>query len=290
MILTLLLCLLWFITLWIGLFCKESREQKYKTSRSHKVIAMIGIFCYILTLIFLFIGDIFYYSNYWIGYPYIIVSFSWGTGNTLTNILFMMRIHDIFHKTMYKSSKFVYILLLICIILYWLIQAIGVSLIEAFNTYHIVSFEITFKIGSILMVCEGIVECLMVITMLYLFISKLMKLTLSQMDDIYDMIDINDELYLSLNIQQKRMLNIVTKLTILVGFGLSTSQLCEFYGVTENHFFLKNYNINPDILHFVLIELMIIDSVVNSLAMYLSFSRNGIWYHRICTCCHNCCN
>ena len=290
LVISLLLSLWWFIALWIGLFCKETEQKKYQTSTSHKFIAMIGLFSYILTLIFLFIGEMFYYSDYWIGYPYFMVSFCWGTGNTLTNILFMLRIHDIFHKTMYKSSIFVYILLIISLISYWLLQAIGVSLVEAFLTYNVLPLETTFKIGGILIFSEAIAEQLTVITMLYLFISKLMKLSLSQMDDIYHMIHINDEQDLSLNIQQKRLLNIVTKLTILVGFGLATSQIGEFYGVMEAYFFSKNSNIDPDILHFILIALMILDSVINSFVVFLSFSRNGAWYYRICICCHNCCN
>lgn len=140
LVITFLVCLGLCISLFYKLLLNPPREDK--TATGHKVIAMIGLICYVFTIMFFFIEEIFYFNDYGIGYPYVVVSFTWGTGNTFTNISFMIRIHDIFHKTVYKSSLLVYIILISFIILCWLSQGICTSLIEAFLTCNVLTSEL----------------------------------------------------------------------------------------------------------------------------------------------------
>ena len=112
---------------------------------------------------------------------FIVMIFFWGIGLCGAYILFVLRIYTTFKDSAYHSSKYIYMTLYLAIIIWFICHLILIA-IKLLEYYKIISFQTEEQIHA----SELIVKCIALSyvsgMLIYLFVSKLITLTLSSYD------------------------------------------------------------------------------------------------------------
>ena len=252
---------------------KNQRQQKKHPMRlKFKILSIVGISFFIITISCYINADIFNYNVFWGVEAYAFVSLFWGHGNLFSYLLFAQRIHTIFGRTQFAASWRTYLVLYFGIFFLFFCQ-VYIVIFFFLGFYGLLDLEIVHLHLNIANNSEIFIQFLVSFALIHIFLTKLIKLASLQDTDR----------------NSHSLLYVATRQTVLSSFcafstviWLTTAMvmIIDWLLFINSSFTLKN------IFHFATGIGLMLDCVFNSFAIFLSFSFSKDVYDKLCNFCH----
>eukprot|EP01084_Bolivina_argentea_P316127 547900_1 len=165
-----------FIILLMTTYYVVNVRKNLKKHKYLRMIAVIGLLFYLISVASYFYGELNLHSVYYKGIPYEITLIAVCLANTSIFILFTHRLHISLNESVYRSPIYVFLFIYMLLILYIVSPLIIIiTQILNVNNYHIL-FDILLNINFSIYI-------ILSIFILLLFIKKLMLLTVRITED-----------------------------------------------------------------------------------------------------------
>eukprot|EP01084_Bolivina_argentea_P214600 364313_1 len=309
--LTLLLCVIILLKLLYLIICQKEHKKKHHDASSIReisttiiILSICAILFYCVALTSLLIGDINIDSVYFIGRPYGIMSIFWATANSLVYFIFMCRIRNLFSETVHAPATITYMIISILVLTYFACE---------FTFFMFEITKTTDKIEFAIIIVEAMADLFAAISLTLVFVKTLRNVTLqnfmfsestigagnnfqlSLLDDVnndeFDVGSVHE--HLEQNTEQKILLTLITRQTVLAITGTAATQIWLLYYVYLEFVWLNGSSDNDDklyILHVISDSLAAMDCFINALCIFLTFIFTKSYYYTLCGLCHKQCN
>lgn len=288
-------------------------------SQSQKLFISISITCYAIAMIVSAINNLNTadHSSFRFLLGFLVQGFFWGTAISAAYILFITREFTTFRHSAYHSSRWLYCSLITGIITFFVCNVIIVVALPL-SFKGIISADTEGTIHSAELVIKSVALLYVSVVLTYLFVSKLMALSLSNFDtELTPKSSLKEPLVqtpsgrseqmtcrmtMSTAVQQPLVVNlklsemeinflgIATKLTVLS--SVMTVSSVTLLGVALASTFLSQTLIGGILWSFGTMFGLMVDSTVNALCIYLSLPyAQSRWLYGICCSrtLHKCC-
>lgn len=234
------------------------------------------------------------FKTHWIRYDFAVIS--WNFAQILVYILLLLRIRHSFSDTIYKIHDCIYIIFLILLSIYilccfmWILNSmIAIKIydydeIELIDEYNYLNNAYVFSVE--------IIDLIISILLIYVFIKQIIKIAVDLSTNEYGTSSSSssiDSNYSSFNIHQRKLMNIISRYSLLSIIATICTQLNTFLYCS----ILISSKINPNNDHnwifwaFYADKLLFcIDCIINPLCLHLLFAQNEYLYGKLCNKCH----
>ena len=206
----------------------------------------------------------------------------WALGTNCVYFLFIKRLQITFDDTKYAISNKVFIAFY-CGSILFMVVFIASDVCYYLYIRNVLSEIQDAHIVVIAVICEQIIDLLLSICLMALFLQRLRRLNVDIIINASHGYKVSDSEVI-FNEDQMKIIKSMSKVTILSCFAIVTFQVVAIY--TGFAFWFGKPSTESNEIRYML---GILDCIVNSLCVVLSFDFAEIWYYRLCCCFDICC-
>eukprot|EP01084_Bolivina_argentea_P117269 208283_1 len=299
-------------------------------NRNQKTTVSIGITFYtlsmiIMTILYNGVNSNSHKTSAAYTYGFLAHVWFWGCGVCTTYILFTLRIYTTFKSSAYHSSKYTYLSLYLSIFI-WFICHIILVIIVLLQYYKVITVETKSQIHAVELAIKAITLLYASIVLTYLFVSKLMKVSLGAAEtssnisspkstetttftssknaldaprthhenvgslSMSNVVQTAIIVNLKLNNKEINFLSAATKMTVLSSVMAISSVALIILALIST--FFPETDLGAFLWHFGAMFGLMVDSVVNTFCIYMSlpYSSSRLFYKNCCkSTFHTCC-
>ena len=275
---------------------------KKSITKSFIILTIICLLFMFMTAITMTINGYYYNAIWWTHTPMTYNTWSlgwlfWSFGQGMSYILFIIRLQTIFKGTSYKLSIYTIIYLSSVIFIYitlWIsMTCIPLYLLnkdenESSRRRNITDDELR-DVQWYFSFIVPLLDIIITISMIYMFISKLYKLLITQtVNQMENQNDINECDTPSMSFKDRQLMNVSVKVSILCITSLISSILTViFRGMA---YYLNESDQDDGISYVVFNNLQVIwlqiDTVISGICIVLFLPKTKRGYEIFCCCCH----
>ena len=282
------ICWLFMLTIIISYHCVTTQPFKSAIKWSIVICVMFGFTCIELSHHCKILNGISFEMQV---VTSVLWTSAWRLGFIAIYILFFTRFQITFQNTNYPASKPTIIAFIILIITYILLQFVHLSL-YILAQLSVIPYNIYAYFGVIKLIFEIVIDLALSIGLICLYIKRLWQLHIDIGSNDVDDIQQNKRTKpYSLKPTQWKIVRALSKMLILSVLPITSSQLALFYDLVTYILRLihgQNYTVYTRV-ELLFFSYIIVDSMINSLCILLSFDFMNKWYYRLCGNLDNCC-
>eukprot|EP01084_Bolivina_argentea_P017166 32064_1 len=213
---------------------------------------------------------------------------SWSLATVLCYLLWIVRMKHCFLNTPYQPSSLTYKIMYIGIATFFIFQMTMDILLFLWES-KVITYIFLDKYDIINIFVKSLIHTIVSVFLIYLFLSRLMKITVEVAEDDHD--DISDFQSESLELTglQKSLIHIITKYGVLFTSMIITTEFYILGDVILSIAYLLETGNDTSSTHetyHVKWIILGINCVIMSICILLSFEFSDRCYQRICKCCH----